>query len=308
MSTDLVVMDAQIAEMIESGEYDYETVAKLTGQVSTAVAEHRSTFKTAGFQADDIYTYDKEEHEVPAKSIRIVGGEQKAVFLDKELEMIILTRRYMFRRWDNLDKKYAATSEISTEYKNQELRDDSGGVNAGRFSRYVPEEELSGMDPDLVELHKSAKLYRVVYALVRGKGFDIEGNPVEVDWTPVRFSFGSSVREDIDGIVNTFNDNKTLTFQNIVSLKLAKGKAGPIVIARPTFDVQKFKKTAPMDIVGPYLKEMMADIKGHNEYIKSKFDAFNSAKAKENVASANPVESEFEDVGGVGDLDDEIPF
>lgn len=299
-------MNDDIAALIESGEFDYEQLAAMTGQVSTAVATHKSAFRTAGFQAEDVYLYDKQEYEVAPKSIRIMGGEDQVVFLDKDLSMTILGRYYMFRRWDNDAKKYAATSEIAPEFRNIELRDDAGGINAGRLPRFVTEEDMKQMEalePEKAAMHKNAKTFRVVYALVSGKGKNLKGEEVTVENLACRFSFGTSVREEVDNIINLFTNNKTLTFQYVTKVTLKKSRAGAQTIARPEF-TQNFKTPASMSVVGPALKEMMEDVKAHNQYVVDKYDAFQKTSGQDDAVADD---HEFTSVGK-NDLDDEIPF
>lgn len=273
MGQELVLTDDMI-DLIASGDAGYDALARMTGQVGAVTSEFRPSFAKAGFQADDLYEVDGAQVEVPAKSLRIVDQEHKAVFLTDDIRMIILGRYFMFRRWSNDISNWESTSIIAPEFRNKQLPDDTGGFNAGRFDRWVSDEDKASMDPAAVALHDSARLFRVVFARVTGKGKTLTGKPIVIDdGVNVMFTFGTSMAKDIDNLVDAFNRHKALVFAYETKVtKITKAKAGMAVIGKPEFE-QKFDTPVSLTPDSPViaaLREMSDNIKGHNQMVMDK--------------------------------------
>ena len=186
--------------------------------------------------------------------------------------MIVLGKYYMYQRWDEKENKYTVVSEISPSYRGVELRDTSGGFNAGRATGFINEEQWAAMSPDEQKAQKDAKLVRVVYALVSGKATKTaDGEEVDIVNEPVKFRMSRSISEQIEGLMGTFQALRVLSFTKYVDVTIKVGKAGAFTIGEPSYKIDS-KTKVDLEKIGPQVTEMLDDVKGHNSYVVSEFD------------------------------------
>lgn len=303
MSTELATMD-QLTEMMASGDIDYDMLAQLTGQAANDGPSFRSSFANASFNWDNVCEVREDdkpvEYEVPANSVKINHPDQNYVFLDKDVELVVLARYFMYRRWNSDDNRYDAQSEMHPEFRKIDMLSTDGTLNCGRSSSYVDEDTYNAMPKDAQELQKSSKLTRVVFAAIKGKGKTLKGEKFETEgYVPVRFNMSRSLQETIEGLLNQYSASRTLTFQHPVSVSIKRGKAGSFTIAVPTFTIDR-KTSVDLQQVGEFLKSMKSDVTSWNQYVQ---EQYNKARKEDNTDADDGFIDHSND-----DLDDEVPF
>lgn len=257
LGTDLATIDLDTAS--------YEELAELSGQSFGDTSDYtEDTFLKASINLERKIN----DKSVPNPSYQMYA-DGTPTFLTDDVKFVFLGKRYMFRVWDAEQKAHSIQTVMSEEYRNRDLMDTAGGFNAGNRG-YIPKDVYETLSDAERKRHTDAKRTLVIYALVRGKGKTLEGEPVDLDeWTPIRLFVSRSVAEYYEKVFKDFNRTKTPAFLKEVNLaELDVGKAGSFDIGVPKFAINE-ESSVDIASITSAMKDMVADIDSHNEWVQT---------------------------------------
>ena len=167
MANELALID----EDTDFSVVSYEDLAALTGQENEIEVSHRSLFAKMDVNVKKKVALDrdkpKELTKVPAPSFTFRDGDEH-IYLTDDIELVFLSKNFLFRRWDSEQKKWAALSVMGESFRNIDMIDSSGGFNAGRATGFMPREVFEALSEEEQQIQKAAKLYALFHLLVKG--------------------------------------------------------------------------------------------------------------------------------------------
>lgn len=314
MANELALID----EDTDFSVVSYEDLAALTGQENEIEVSHRSLFAKMDVNVKKKVALDrdkpKELTKVPAPSFTFRDGDEH-IYLTDDIELVFLSKNFVFRRWDDTEKKWAALSVMGENFRNIDMPDSSGGYNAGRATGFMPKEVFAALSEEEQKMQKDAKLYALFHLLVKGKGKTAEGKDVEItEWEPVKFYASKSVQDTWRAVMDGFARKKIVSASKVVRVtEIEEEYAGEFPIGLPVFDVDLVNDN-DLNEIGPYLVKAKQDKDSYNEYIKAEHQKAREAEeSREDDAAlearfknAKIVEVEAETV--TEGLDDDVPF
>jgi len=314
MANELALID----EDTDFSLMSYEDLAALTGQENEIEVSHRSVFAKMDVNVKKKVALDrdkpKELTKVPAPSFTFRDGDTP-IYLTDDIELVFLSKNFVFRRWDDSEKKWAALSVMSEEFRNIDMPDSSGGFNAGRATGFMPKEVFDSLSEEEQKMQKDAKLYALFHLLVKGKGKTAEGKDVEItEWEPVKFYASKSVQDTWRSVMDGFARKKIVSAIKTVKVtEIEEEYAGEFPIGLPVFEPDLVNDN-DLSVIGPFLVKAKQDKQSYNDYILAEHEKAKAVEdSKEDDAAlekrfknAKIVDAEVEAVDT--DLDDDVPF
>lgn len=317
-------IDAKLREMLLSGEYSYEDMAKATGQepekTGAKYFPQISIQKSTNRKAADGTIHKG----IPAPSFSVVVPGKGLVFtkVDQTLNFRIFQSRWQIRRWDAKQEKYTGMSAFFMEQYGNAI-DDQGTENCGYPTDYYDWKKGKAEDPERHEWIIQAKRSNIVFGVVSPfTGVDIEGNEVVVDEPFIASTrLPRSSQESMKVVMAALKAARLQQFLVELEMDIGMGEAGNDFYYFQTLKytgpdsvvtLDKEKDIAHWDTIAEYIREHDADIEAkHIKKLGSGGYKGNPDLPLDQVesSSGDGFATDLDDAPFCGDdLDDEIPF
>jgi hypothetical protein len=152
---------------------------------------------------------------VPAGSFKLVQSDDKVAYATNP-KIRIFAQRMQWTRWDSQANEMVKTVLVNN--LNGDLKDNTGGFNAGRPSGYV--EDFKSLPKEVQDLMRSTKRTKVVFGTVIMQGaMDDQGNPINDDsLTTQEIPFVMDVKSR--GSIKAIDDTlKTISRKNALPIQ-----------------------------------------------------------------------------------------
>lgn len=281
MSNELAVLEQ--GEVVDLENVSYEQLMAMTGQEADEKSVSGLPRVTANVKSEMTIQKDGKEVrvEVPYKTWKFNHPEHGWVFL-KNPKVRIFVNRFMYTRYDEVEKKTSNYSVMINDWKKEEAPDISGSVNCGKFQGFIESKIWDEMSEAEKKFQRGARRVRVVLGTISGKAMGIGEEEYEIENMPVRFDFGGDSLKNVgDVIADATNKRVGLPFLNItfgLEVKEVGATTFGVVVPTPLW-ADKPKSDAKDDV--ELLKMFLELVIQHNNSVMTKHKAQQSEEYKD---------------------------
>lgn len=213
---------------------------------------------------------------VPAGAFKLVRTDEADVYTVNP-EIRIFAQRLQWTRWDSDNNVMVKT--VLSNTLNGDLKDNTGGFNAGRPSGYV--EDFKSLPKSTQDLMRNTKRTKVLFGTVTMKdAVDEQGNPIEdSSLTDVEIPFVMDIKsrgsiQAIDKAIKEIERKNSLPIQYKLELgaemhEMPNGSEYATVVLVPTTKVDLVEQDKEI------LDNFMDWVSGMNTYITTEHDKNN---------------------------------
>lgn len=270
MGTDVALIDAQGNMLVDLDNLDYDSIAALTGQ-SNDVKSH-SGLPIVGANVKPEMKIDDKTVEVPYKTWRFRHPEFGFVFM-KDPSLRIFMSRFMYSRYDEVEKTTSNYSTMIENWKTEEAQDIRGTTNCGKFQGFVNEKQWASLTEKEKKYQTGAKRVRVVLGTLSGKAVKIDGSEVDINNIAVRFNFGGDSFKNIGNVMAEFDTKRIPALFRNVKLGMSVQTVGATTfgVAEPVVDWST--NVVPTKADMELLQMFSLFVKQHNKEVLEKYHA-----------------------------------